>query len=459
VAQITVCGLGPGGPGGLTEATAAALIGSDPVHLRTSRHPTADRAVGASSFDDLYERAETFDEVYHAIAERLVVQAGRHDRVVYAVPGSPLILERSVRHLRDRAAADPSLELEILPALSFLDEAWARLGVDPVDDGVRLVDGHRFAVEAAGERGPMLVAHAHAPWVLSDIKLAIDAGPEQTVIVLQSLGTDHERIVELAWPELDRAIEPDHLTTLYLPEVTAPVGQELARSIEMMARLRRDCPWDQVQTHESLRRFLIEEAYEVVDVIDRLDAAGEDLAAELEEELGDLWFQILFHSRLATEAGWFGLDDVARTLTDKMIGRHPHVYGEPGQTGELGAPTVAQWERLKQEEKSRASAMDDIPAALPSLARAEKTLKRAASAGVSADHGPLADLVAAALGDAPDEETVGRVLLAVTDQARSNGVHAEEALRKATVRAEARYRAAEAATGAEPVIPGAWVQG
>lgn len=457
MANITVCGLGPGGPGGLTEATAAALIGPDPVHLRTSRHPTAARAVGASSFDDLYEQAETFDEVYHAIADQLVAEAARHGRVVYAVPGSPLILERSVRHLRERAATDPSIEIEILPALSFLDEAWARLEVDPVDDGVRLVDGHRFAVEAAGERGPLLVAHAHAPWVLSDIKLAIDAGPEQTVIVLQALGTDQERIIELAWPELDRAFEPDHLTALYLPEVAAPVGWELARSIEMMARLRRDCPWDQVQTHETLRRFLIEEAYEVVDVIDRLDTGGEDLAAELEEELGDLWFQILFHSQLATEAGWFGLADVARTLTDKMVGRHPHVYGDPQQTGEATVPTVGQWERLKQEEKARASAMDDIPAALPALARAEKTLKRAAGADVSADHGPVADAVAVALGAAPDEETVGRVLLAVADQARDHGVHAEEALRKATGRAEARYRAAETSAGS--AIPGSWVQG
>jgi len=460
VSTITVCGLGPGGPDRLTEETARVLLGPAPVFLRTSRHPSANRAVGATSFDHLYEQAETFDEIYRAIADEMMVAAERHDRVVYAVPGSPLVLERSVRHLRDRAAVESSVEVELLPALSFLDEAWARLGVDPVDDGVRLVDGHRFAVEAAGERGPLLVAHAHAPWVLSDIKLAIDAGPEQRVIVLQGLGTEDERIIELAWPELDRSFEPDHLTALYLPEVAAPVGRELATSIEMMARLRRDCPWDQVQTHQSLRRFLLEEAYEVVDVIDRLGAVGDeagdeaddDLAIELEEELGDLWFQILFHAQLATEAGWFGLADVARTLTEKMIGRHPHVYGDQEQAG---APTVGEWERLKQQEKERASAMDDIPAALPALVRAEKTLKRADGAGASADHGPLDDLVEAAMPEPGDAAAVGRVLLAVTDRARRHGVNAEEALRQATVRAADRYRSAE---GVGPV-PGAWVQG
>jgi tetrapyrrole methylase family protein/MazG family protein len=460
-AHITVCGLGPGGADRLTEATVRALDGPDPVFLRTARHPTADRAVGATSFDDLYERAETFDEVYRAIVARLRVEAERHGRVVYAVPGSPLVLERSVRTLLDQAAGAPAggpggVEIEVLPALSFLDEAWARLGVDPVDDGVRLVDGHRFSTEAADQRGPLLVAHVHAPWVLSAIKLAVDAGPEQRVVVLQGLGTPDERIVELAWPELDRAVDPDHLTSLYLPEVVAPVGLELARSVEMMARLRRECPWDREQTHQSLRRFLLEEAHEVVEVIDHLDRVGHDevlaASADLEEELGDLWFQILFHAELATEAGWFTLADVARTLTDKMVRRHPHVYG---QAEAAEAATVGGWEELKRVEKDRGSAMDDIPAALPALVRAEKTFKRADQAGAPADHGPLEDAMATLLPDGVDEDGLGRVLLAVVDHARRRGLHAEEALRQATVRVADRFRSAEAGGS----IPGDWVRG
>ncbi len=463
MARITVCGLGPGGADRLTEASTAALAGDSPVYLRTARHPSADRAVGAVSFDALYERADTFDEVYDSIADELVAAAERHDRVVYAVPGSPLVLERSVRNLLVRAADDSRFDVEVLPALSFLDEAWARLGVDPIDDGVRLVDGHRFAIEAADQRGPLLVAHAHADWVLSDIKLALDAGPEQRVVVLQALGTADERVVELPWPELDRAVEADHLTTLYLPEVAAPVGAELARSVEMMARLRRDCPWDRSQDHRTLRRFLIEEAYEVVEAIDRLPVDGGDGAdrpgaadavVELEEELGDLWFQILFHAQLATEAGWFTLADVAGTLTDKMIRRHPHVYGDADAST---SASVGGWEQLKAAEKSRASAMDDIPAALPALARAEKTLKRAAGAGAPADHGPLGATVESLLPDGSGEREVGLALLAVVGRARSLGVPAEEALRRATVRAAARFRQLEAAAGAP--TGGAWVRG
>lgn len=455
MSHLTICGLGPGDPGALTEATLAALSGPAPVYLRTARHPTADRAAGAASFDDLYDRADTFDEVYRDIAAELLAATETTGRVVYAVPGSPLVLERSVRRLRDEAGSRPDLDIEVLPALSFLDLAWTRLGVDPVDDGVRLVDGHRFATEAAGERGPLLVAHAHASWVLSDIKLALDVGPEQRVVVLQGLGTPDERIAEVPWPDLDRSIEPDHLTSLYLPELAAPVGHELARSIEMMGRLRRECPWDRAQDHHSLQRYLIEEAYEVVEAIGRL--GGDDDAAasiELEEELGDLWFQILFHAELATEAGWFTLADVARTLTEKMINRHPHVYGDADA---VAATSTGTWERVKAEEKGRESAMDDIPSALPALARADKTLKRAEAAGAPAaglDDG-LAGPIEALLPEGSTEADVGVALLAIVGRARELGVPAEESLRRATVRAVDRFRRGEA----DGAIPADWVRG
>src|SRR5690606_14796713 len=117
-----------------------------------------------------YEQADTFEEVYRGIADTVAAAAARHGEVLYAVPGSPLVLERSVQHL----LADERVAVEALPAMSFLDVAWARLRLDPVEAGVRLVDGHQFAQAAAGERGPLLVAHVHANWVLSDIKLAVD---------------------------------------------------------------------------------------------------------------------------------------------------------------------------------------------------------------------------------------------------------------------------------------------
>lgn len=452
--SVTVCGLGPGGRGGLTEATVEALSGSDRVFLRTARHPTADRAVGAESFDGVYEHAVSFDEVYRVITAQLAAAARADGHVIYAVPGSPLVLERSVRYL----LADRGLDVAALPAVSFLDEVWARLGVDPVDDGVRLVDGHRFATEAADQRGPLLVAHAHAPWVLSAIKLALDAGPEQRVIVLQRLGTDEEAVFELPWPELDRSFEPDHLTSLYLPELAAPVGRELARSVEMMHRLRNECPWDRTQTHHTLRTHLIEEAYEVLEAIEAVSAGGEAEAyAHLEEELGDLLFQILFHAELAGEEGWFTMADVAAGLVDKMIGRHPHVYGDHGVDA---VPTEASrpenWERLKREEKGRASALDGIPSALPALARAEKVLRK----GGAVTTGPIelgepGQALASVVPEGTSEGEVGRVLLTLVELAKRQGINAEQALRLATGEAVDRFRAAE---GRGPV-DGRWVIG
>jgi tetrapyrrole methylase family protein/MazG family protein len=439
-AKVSICGLGPGGVGQITEATAELVGGPDPVYLRTSRHPSAERVSQAISFDDVYEQAESFDEVYQTITDTVIDGAKTSGHVVYAVPGSPLVLERSVRHLR----ASSEVDVTLLPAVSFLDEVWARLQVDPVDDGVRMVDGLRFATDAAGERGPLLVAHVHSAWVLSDIKLALDAGPEQQVTVLQRLGTPEERIFDVAWPDLDRVVEADHLTTLYLPTLAAPVGYQLSRSVEMMRRLRRDCPWDREQSHRSLRKFLIEESYEVLDAIDGLGGPDDDPAADayadLEEELGDLWFQILFHAELAAEAGQFTIAEVAEGLYDKMVRRHPHVYG--GEDA-IDASIPANWEQLKQQEKQRGSILDGIPTSLPALALTEKTLKKAAGAGREAALDEPGEALAQFVPDGVSPDDVATVLLTVVELARRQGINAEEALR-AKIRSSAeRFRATE----------------
>ncbi len=441
-AQITICGLGPGALGDVTDRTREVLASASRVFLRTGRHPSAELAPNADTFDHIYDHADRLGTVYADIADALVEAAFESSGVVYAVPGSPLVLERSVRHLRN----DPRLDVELIPAVSFLDTTWARLGIDPVEESVRLIDGHTFARDAAGERGPLLVAHAHAAWVLSDIKLAIDAGNEQSVVVLQRLGTPDESITEVAWPDLDRVVEADHLTSLYLPEVTAPVARELQLSIELVHRLRQECPWDQEQTHQSLRKYLIEEAYEVLDAIDNLedpdapaDASGH---ADLEEELGDVLFQVLFHAELAAEAGEFTVADVARTMHDKLVGRHPHVFGDAVAAD--AAAVVSNWEAIKKTEKQRASIMDGIPSSLPALLLAEKVLKKADRSGEPADLDWIDQAMVAPL-DPTSESSIGRHLLAVVELARRNDLDPEAALRQATVAARRRYEAAEAA--------------
>lgn len=426
---VTVCGLGPGAVDLVTEQTRAVIerCDSDALFLRTRRHPSAVLAERGRSFDDLYDEGEDLDLVYRAIADAVVAAAVEHGRAVYAVPGSPLVLERAVRYLRQR----DDIELELLPAVSFLDVAWSTLGVDPVETGVRLIDGHTFATSAAGHRGPLLVAHAHAPWVLSDIKLAMDADDDQRVVVLKALGTPDADVFELGWPDLDRSFEPDHLTSLYLPDVAEPAAAELQRTVELMHRLRQDCPWDAEQTHASLRRYLLEEAYEVMEAIDEVERGEAHGYEHLEEELGDLWFQVLFHAELAAEAGEFTVADVAATAHDKLVARHPHVFGEVDAAD--AAAVASNWEAIKKAEKGRQSVMEGIPGALPALAYAEKVVKKATKAGA-----PLPPEVIGV-----SEAEAAEALLAIVAAGRAGDLDLEGALRRATDQARVRFEAME----------------
>jgi tetrapyrrole methylase family protein / MazG family protein len=440
--RVVVCGLGPATAGLLTVDTRLAIDRVPHRFLRTHRHPSAPAVPDAVAFDDVYERADDFDEVYSTIVEQLVKAAVEHGEVLYAVPGSPLVAESTVERLR----ADDRVEVEILPAMSFLDLAWARLAVDPVEAGVRLVDGHRFDVEAAGERGPLLVTQCDTVDILSDVKLALDALPQvpPPVTVLQRLGLDDEMVATVAHTDLDRTVAPDHLTSLYVPVLASPVAGELGHLDQVIRRLRVECPWDREQTHASLRRHLLEEAYEVLEAIDHLDVEGGEGYGELEEELGDLLIQIFFHATLAAEQGQFELADVARVVREKMVGRHPHVFGTA--TAETADDVEARWDQIKQGEKGRESVMDGIPAALPALLYALKVQKRSATAGV--EWRTLADEndVEVRGGPAGGENTGGQLGMALMDlveQAGQAGIDPETELRLAAERVRDRFRAWE----------------
>jgi tetrapyrrole methylase family protein/MazG family protein len=438
--RVVVIGLGPAGPDLLTAATVDAIDRAHTRFVRTLRHPAASVLGDAvTSFDDLYESAANLDDVYRGIVDALVDAAGRAGEVLYAVPGSPRVAERSVELL----CADGRVDVEVLPAMSFLDLAWVRLGVDPLAAGVRIVDGRAFAVDAAGSTGPLLVGQCDARHVLSEIKLSVEEEPREPVTVMQRLGLPDERVFRVAWPDLDRAVDPDHLTSIYVPALASPVAAAFARFDEQVRILRAECPWDAEQTHESLRAHLLEEAYEVLDAIDSLATAQadgdddglDDGYAQLEEELGDLLYQVFFHAVLAAENGRFDVADVARTIHEKLERRHPHVFGDLHAAS--SDDVLANWEQIKKDEKGRASVMDGIPASLPALLFASKVLGKA---------GDFAADPAAPEDNADDdaERAVGAELFGLVARARDAGVDAEAALRRATAAYVARYRAHEA---------------
>lgn len=455
VGTITVVGLGPGDSRYLSSAAIAAIEATPHRYLRTGVHPSATAVEGAITFDHHYESADDFAGVYRAIHADLHAAALEHGEIVYAVPGSPLVLEATVAALM----ADEDLDLEIVPAMSFLDLAYARLGIDPVEVGLTLIDGHRFAVAAAGLSGPLLVAHAHADWVISEIKLSIDdAGDElgdPVVVALQRLGTDDEAVITTTWSAMDREIDPDHLTSLYIPWLDQPVAAEYQRFHQLARTLRERCPWDIDQTHQSLIPHLVEETYEVVDAIEALDPDDPTSDDDLIEELGDLLYQVEFHATIAEQQGRFTIADVARGIHDKLVRRHPHVFGD-GAADSAGATpdragVLETWEQIKATEKHRTSIFDGIPRSLPALGLARKVQSKAAKFGFDWPdvHGALpkiaeecSELLSATTDDERAEE-LGDLLFAVVNVARHLDVDPEMALRRATDKFRDRFATVE----------------
>jgi tetrapyrrole methylase family protein/MazG family protein len=237
----------------------------------------------------------------------------------------------------------------------------------------------------------------------------------------------------VAWDDLDRAVEADHLTSLYLPVGAPPVAAEVARFAELVRTLRERCPWDREQTHTTLTRHLLEETYEVLEAIESLDEPGG--VEHLEEELGDLLFQVVFHATLAAEEGSFTLADVARGIHDKLVHRHPHVFGNV--EAETAGQVMRNWEQIKRDEKGRASIMDGIPGDLPSLLYAHKVQRKAASVGTEVEP----------VGDAATDAEVGALLFGVVALARRSGIDPEAALRATTARFRDEFMEKESSDG------------
>jgi MazG family protein len=210
--------------------------------------------------------------------------------------------------------------------------------------------------------------------------------------------------------------------------VAPAVASEVARFDELVHVLRERCPWDRAQTHTTLTRHLLEETYEVLEAIEHLDPETGEGYEHLEEELGDLLFQVCFHATLAGEHGAFTLADVARGIHDKLVTRHPHVFADV-QADDAGT-VMRNWEQIKKKEKGRDSIFDGIPVSLPSLLYAHKVVRKARTLGVDV----------ALPSPMPTADDIGAALLAVVAAARALDVDPEAALRAAA--AELRDRAA-----------------
>jgi tetrapyrrole methylase family protein/MazG family protein len=449
--SITVVGLGPGDWEAVPAASRRLLQEERPVVVRTTRHPAAAALAEmrqVTSCDDLYESAAQLEDVYASIAERVVALAEAD--VVYAVPGGPGIGERSLAEIMRRARG-AGVEVAMLPGGSFLEPVLAAAGLDPLERGMQLLDGHALP-DPLLLHLPTVIGHVDRPRVAADVKDALSRvlDPDVPVTVIRDAGSPQQSTTVVPLGGL-HAAEVNERTTLFVD----PPPSGWPGLVAVNRRLRRECPWDREQTHHSLVQHLVEEAYEVVDAISALPPsapAGEpDYAAyaALEEELGDLLLQVVFHATLASEAAGFDVEEVAEQVRRKLVRRHPHVFGDVDAPSAVEA--LGSWDEQKRQEKERESLMDGVPHGLPALLRALRYQRKAAAAGFDWPNreGPIAKIaeeaaeVAAAEGHEERQGEIGDLLFSVVNLARHLEVEPELALRHSADRFAARFRAME----------------
>ncbi|MBF6589416.1 MAG: nucleoside triphosphate pyrophosphohydrolase [Ktedonobacterales bacterium] len=481
---ITIVGLGPGRWEDLTIAAQQVLSVADSVYFRTLRHPTVDAlrarypGLDAVSFDSLYEEAESFDTLYSTIVARLCERAiarGPAQPLIYAVPGHPLIGEESVRRLHAEAP-EHGITLQLVAGLSYVEPVCAALGLDPLRHDLQLLDATSLAeTSPAALMGallptrPALVAQVYNRRLASRVKLALsEIYPEEWEVALVGwAGLPEETITRVPLYALDRDDRADHLTTLYLPPldpldaVRVPEG---LRTVTARLRAPDGCPWDREQTHQSLRRYIVEEAYEVAEVLDAWDGSAER-AEQLAEELGDLLLQVYLQAEIGDEEELFSLGDIYQHITTKLIRRHPHVFGDVSVRDT--AHVLRNWEAIKRAERQAKgedtqveSVLRGVPKSAPALYQAYELGRKAAKTGfhwpdtqgaiekVAEEARELAETVAH--GEiAESQAELGDLLFTLARVADYLHLQPEEALHAANQRFRRRFEAMEARARAE----------
>lgn len=462
---LTILGLGPGSVDDLTRRAWRALEAAPRVILRTADHPCAPHlpnAAAMQSCDDLYDSIPDFAGVYDAIAARVLAAAQDGD-VVYAVPGDPHNAEATVQRIR-RGAGERGLFVEVISGVSFIEPTLALAGLDAIDglqvfDAITLADLHHPPLDPDY---PALLGQVYSRDLASALKLTLmnQYPDEHEVLLVHGAGTAEGRVEVMPLYAIDRSPHIRHLTALVVPALGGMRG--FARFQEVIAHLRAPvggCPWDLKQTHLTLRPYLIEEAYEVLDAIESGDMAA------LCDELGDLLLQVVLHAQIATDDGDFRMGDVLRAVSTKMIRRHPHVWGDPAALGlppvlaDDSGQVVKNWEAIKQAERAATGQADapksllgDVPSGLPALMAAVKFQKRAAKVGFD---WPTIEGVIAKVREELDEvlaaetpehrlEEIGDLLFVVANWARWLEIDPEEALRATNAKFTRRFKHIEA---------------
>lgn len=447
---ITLVGLGPGAPEALTREAWAWLTQLDTLYVRTKLHPTIvglPQPLVVKSFDEVYETTESFEDVYEVIIQTILKLGSAPEGVTYAVPGHPFVAEATCPEIAKRATAE-GIPVRIIDGLSFLEPTFRALAIDPFPD-LMLADAITLGMRQTPEFSPalpVLIAQIYSREIAADVKLTLMAlyPDEHPVRLINAAGTPEEVVEEMPLYAIDQSPKLGLLSSLWVPPLSASASFESFQEIVARLRSLEGCPWDQEQTHLSLRPFLIEEAYEALDALDREDMS------DLQEELGDLLLQIVLHAQIATEEGDFNISHVIEGIGTKLIRRHPHVFSEVEVADVAGV--IRNWETIKAEERQgnrkpfKKGLLDGVPKALPALLQAEEIVERVGRVefGTLAEKGDPAQLHKALSEFLMTEgehqsELLGELLIGLVSFTHQIGLGAEDALRLAVLKFRERF--------------------
>lgn len=447
---ITIVGLGPAGAEYLTREAWAHLEGCDELWLRTKFHPAVaglPEGLVVRSFDEIYDSNDNIGVVLEAIVRQVVDLGKREQGVTYGVPGSPFVAEETVSEIM-KSVEGSDLPIRLIDGLSFIEPVCSALGID-LHPQMVLADALHLAgleVPSFPPTIPAIISQLENSLEASELKLTLMANypQEHPVMLVHNAGTSDEIVEKLALYEIDQSLHLGMMSCLYLPPLRQ--GASFEDFQQIIARLRRHdgCPWDREQTHLSLRPYLLEEAYEVLEALDQEDSQ------HLREELGDLLLQIGLHAQIATEDEDFLMTDVLQGINSKLIRRHPHVFSD------IAADSVdkvlTNWEKIKADERknngeSQKGMLDGIPLSLPALSQANQIQRRAKRVGFDWHTiEPVIAKVHEELGELRDAQTdeerqaeAGDVLFAVVNLVRWLKVDPEIALRETNLRFRKRF--------------------
>jgi len=384
--MINIVGLGPGSIESLTIGALNQLKSGEKVLLRTRKHPTVEyldsENINYDTCDSIYDKGKSFDLVYDEIVTEIIKQQELFQDIVYAVPGNPLVAESTVTKLIEKCK-EKSINYRIFPAVSFIDSIMETMETDPIN-GLKILDAFDIKNHILDKRCALLITQVYDRFIASEVKLdLLQYYKDETDIYFIKAASvkDKEVVRKIKLYQLDRQIDTDYLTSVYIPK-DINNRYDFRSLTDIIDTLRGDngCPWDREQTHESLKKCLIEESYEVIEAIDNKDEAA------LQEELGDLLLQVIMHAQIGEEEGYFDINDVVEGICKKMIERHPHVFGdmELNTSNEV----LANWDKIKNKEQglnTYTEGLKHVAKCLPGLMRAEKIQKKAAKVGFDWD--------------------------------------------------------------------------